>query len=93
MFTFVRHIYYVILCNSRYHGNVGHCKIIHKNTGYGFADPYCVHASLMQLVLHYQQESLKDHNPNLDIRLLYPVRGHEMTYSREPVYLHMNQNY
>jgi hypothetical protein len=48
----------------------------------------------MHLVLHYQQESLKDHNPTLDIRLLYPVRAaHDTLYSREPVYLHMNQNY
>ncbi|XP_053394066.1 phosphatidylinositol 3-kinase regulatory subunit alpha-like isoform X1 [Mercenaria mercenaria] len=74
-------------------GSIGHCKILHKKTGYGFADPFFKHPSLMHLVLHYQQESLKDHNPTLDIRLLYPVRAtHDSLYSREPVYLHMNQN-
>lgn len=77
-----------------YQNKVGHCKILHKKTGYGFADPFFKHSSLMDLVLHYQQESLKDHNPSLDIRLLYPVNAlnlHDDSHSREQLYLHMNK--
>lgn len=89
-----------IVCNififpSRCQGTIGHCKILHRKSGYGFSEPHFKHSSLVQLVIHYQHESLKDHNPTLDIRLLYPVRAaHDTIYTtREPVYLHMNQNY
>ena len=45
----------------------------------------------MELVLHYRQESLKEHNPHLDIRLLFPVKAADnSTY--QPVYLFMHQN-
>ncbi|KAL4237030.1 Phosphatidylinositol 3-kinase regulatory subunit gamma [Mactra antiquata] len=77
-------------------GNIGHCKILHRRTGYGFAEPFFRHPTLLHLVLHHQQESLKDHNPTLDVRLLYPIRqGHESVYTSpngDPLYLHMNQN-
>lgn len=85
-----------ILLFFRCQGNIGHCKILHRRTGYGFAEPFFRHPTLMHLVLHHQQESLKDHNPTLDVRLLYPVRqGHESLYAPpngDPLYLHMNQN-
>jgi len=80
----------VYVLSIMHQGNIGHCRILHTKTGYGFAEPFFKHATLMQLVIHYQQESLKDHNPQLDIRLLYPVRANDLIYTREPVYLHMN---
>ncbi|WAR24771.1 P85AA-like protein [Mya arenaria] len=71
--------------------SIGHCKILHKKTGYGFAEPFFKHATLMDLVIHYQQESLVEHNPQLDIRLLYPVNAQDSSIYQS-LYLSMNQN-
>ena len=54
-------------------GAVGHCHIFHTERGYGFAEPYNIHASLKELVLHYAKNSLEDHNDLLKTTLMYPV--------------------
>lgn len=41
--------------------------------GYGFAEPYDLHCSLKELVLHYRLNSLAQHNQALDVRLVHPV--------------------
>ncbi|XP_059145678.1 phosphatidylinositol 3-kinase regulatory subunit gamma-like isoform X2 [Physella acuta] len=56
-------------------GVIGHCKIYHSESGYGFAEPYLIFQSLKDLVLHYYNTSLAEHNNDLDICLLYPVRS------------------
>lgn len=43
--------------------------------GYGFAEPYDVHCSLKDLVLHYRLHSLVQHNDALDVRLSHPVHA------------------
>ena len=39
---------------------------------YGFHDPYDF-LSVVELIGHYQRESMGDYNSDLDTRLLYPV--------------------
>ncbi|XP_066298836.1 phosphatidylinositol 3-kinase regulatory subunit alpha-like isoform X2 [Branchiostoma lanceolatum] len=56
-------------------GAVRHCVIYNTATGYGFAEPYNLYASLKDLVLHYQQNSLYEHNDSLNTTLAYPVYG------------------
>lgn len=41
--------------------------------GFGFAEPYNLYGSLKELVLHYQQASLVQHNDSLNVCLTYPV--------------------
>ncbi|XP_029380136.1 phosphatidylinositol 3-kinase regulatory subunit gamma-like isoform X3 [Echeneis naucrates] len=53
---------------------VKHCMIYSTPHGYGFAEPYDVHCSLKDLVLHYRLHSLAQHNDALDVRLSYPVQ-------------------
>ncbi|BFY99582.1 hypothetical protein BsWGS_02622 [Bradybaena similaris] len=55
-------------------GSIGHCKILHSETGYGFVEPYLIFPSLKELVIHYHHTSLAEHNNELDICLLFPVR-------------------
>lgn len=50
-----------------------HCIISRGPDGYGFADPFKIHEHLMDLVLHYRETSLAEHNPSLNCRLLYPA--------------------
>ncbi|XP_067928036.1 phosphatidylinositol 3-kinase regulatory subunit alpha-like [Watersipora subatra] len=50
-----------------------HCRILRGPEGYGFADPFKIHEELMDLVLHYRDTSLAEHNPQLDSKLLYPA--------------------
>lgn len=52
---------------------VVHCVIERESTGYGFTDPYYIHPRLIDLVLHYKDVSLKEHNDTLDVTLKYPV--------------------
>ena len=58
----------------RCRGSVGHCKVLKQESGYGFADPYFIFPTLKDLVNHYHRTSLAEHNNDLDICLLYPVR-------------------
>ncbi|GFN87133.1 phosphatidylinositol 3-kinase regulatory subunit alpha [Plakobranchus ocellatus] len=71
-------------------GNIGHCKIYHSSTGYGFVEPFLIFPSLKELVIHYRGTSLAEHNNDLDIKLLYPARASMASVSQEP-YLSMNQ--
>ncbi|XP_074640608.1 phosphatidylinositol 3-kinase regulatory subunit alpha-like [Tubulanus polymorphus] len=65
--------------------NVGHCVIQKRDTGYGFADPYFVHNTLQDLVLHYRQTSLAEHNDQLDVQLLYPVNAQQESVYMAPL--------
>lgn len=44
---------------------------------YGFAEPYYVHATLRDLVLHYRQVSLEEHNSQLNVTLDYPINQNQ----------------
>uniref|UniRef100_A0A663MXS7 Phosphatidylinositol 3-kinase regulatory subunit beta n=1 Tax=Athene cunicularia TaxID=194338 RepID=A0A663MXS7_ATHCN len=50
-----------------------HCVIYKTATGYGFAEPYNLYASLKDLVLHYKHTSLVQHNDSLNVTLAHPV--------------------
>jgi len=52
---------------------VGHCLIYNGPKGYGFAEPYNIYETLLDLVLHYEQNSLEEHNDKLKTTLMYPV--------------------
>jgi phosphoinositide-3-kinase regulatory subunit len=52
---------------------VGHCLIYRGEHGYGFAEPYNIYASLLDLVLHYAVNSLEEHNDRLKTCLYFPV--------------------
>lgn len=54
-------------------GEVKHCVIYSTPRGFGFAEPYNLYSSLKDLVLHYRQASLVQHNDSLNVRLAYPV--------------------
>ncbi|CAL8343958.1 unnamed protein product [Lota lota] len=62
-------------CSVVVEGEVKHCVINKTQTGYGFAEPYNLYASLKELVLHYQHASLVQHNDSLNVTLSYPVYG------------------
>lgn len=61
--------------NHRVGSQVRHCVIRHTERGYGFVEPFDLHKSLKDLVLHYHHTSLAQHNQALDVRLAYPVHG------------------
>ncbi len=44
-----------------------------KESGYGFAEPFYCHKTLEDLVIHYKETSLSEHNDQLDIKLDYPI--------------------
>lgn len=54
-------------------GDAKHCVIYKTATGYGFAEPYNLYSSLRDLVLHYKNVSLVQHNDQLNVNLAYPV--------------------
>jgi len=58
-----------IVCN----GIVNHCIVYRTPKGFGFAEPYNIYSSLKDLVLHYSQTSLEEHNDSLTTTLAYPV--------------------
>ncbi len=58
-----------IVCNNV----VGHCHIEETDRGFGFAEPYNIYPSLKDLVCHYAQNSLEEHNDQLKTRLAHPV--------------------
>lgn len=47
-------------------------KICHRNGMYGFTEPY-IFNSVVELINHFQHESLSQYNASLDIKLLFPV--------------------
>ncbi|XP_018100541.1 phosphoinositide-3-kinase regulatory subunit 1 L homeolog isoform X2 [Xenopus laevis] len=60
-------------CSVMADGEVKHCVINKTHTGFGFAEPYNLYSSLKELVLHYQQTSLVQHNDSLNVTLAHPV--------------------
>ncbi|XP_034738027.1 phosphoinositide-3-kinase, regulatory subunit 3b (gamma) [Etheostoma cragini] len=60
-------------CSVIVEGEVKHCVIYSTPRGFGFAEPYNLYSSLKDLVLHYHQTSLVQHNDSLNVRLAYPV--------------------
>lgn len=52
---------------------VFHVVINREDTGYGFENPYFIHPQLIDLVLHYKDVSLKEHNDDHDVTLQFPV--------------------
>ena len=54
-------------------GQIVHCLIYHHDGNYGFAEPYFIHRTLKDLVLHYRERSLDEHNDELDTTLLNPI--------------------
>ncbi|XP_032822055.2 phosphatidylinositol 3-kinase regulatory subunit gamma-like isoform X1 [Petromyzon marinus] len=62
-------------CSVVVDGEVKHCMIFSTSTGYGFAEPYNLYGSLRELVLHYQQTSLVQHNDSLNVTLAHPVHS------------------
>ncbi|XP_071372850.1 phosphatidylinositol 3-kinase regulatory subunit gamma-like isoform X3 [Centroberyx affinis] len=62
-------------CSVVVNEEVKHCMVYSTPHGYGFAEPYDVHCSLKDLVLHYRLNSLAQHNDALDVRLAHPVHA------------------
>lgn len=60
-------------CSVVVGSQVRHCVIRHTEHGYGFVEPFDLHKSLKDLVMHYHHTSLAQHNQALDVRLAYPV--------------------
>uniref|UniRef100_A0A3Q3PZ23 Phosphoinositide-3-kinase, regulatory subunit 2 (beta) n=1 Tax=Monopterus albus TaxID=43700 RepID=A0A3Q3PZ23_MONAL len=60
-------------CSVVAEGDTKHCVIYKTTTGYGFAEPYNLYSSLKDLVLHYKNVSLVQHNDQLNVNLAYPV--------------------
>ncbi|XP_028299907.1 phosphatidylinositol 3-kinase regulatory subunit gamma-like isoform X2 [Gouania willdenowi] len=60
-------------CSVVVEGEVKHCVIYRTSTGYGFAEPYNLHSSLRELVLHYRHTSLIQHNQQLNVTLAWPA--------------------
>ncbi|KAM9718787.1 phosphatidylinositol 3-kinase regulatory subunit beta isoform 2-T4 [Menidia menidia] len=60
-------------CSVVVEGDTKHCVIYKTATGYGFAEPYNLYSSLKDLVLHYKNVSLVQHNDNLNVNLANPV--------------------
>lgn len=58
-----------ITCN----GMTNHCIVNETERGFGFAEPFNIYSSLMELVKHYAVNSLEEHNDLLQTTLRYPV--------------------
>ncbi|CAH2310668.1 phosphatidylinositol 3-kinase regulatory subunit gamma isoform X2 [Pelobates cultripes] len=69
-------------CSVVADGDVKHCVIYSTSRGYGFAEPYNLYSTLKELVLHYQQTSLVQHNDSLNVRLAYPVYAQMPSFCR-----------
>ncbi|CAK8689620.1 unnamed protein product [Clavelina lepadiformis] len=60
-------------CSLVANGTVHHCLIEKTVDGYGFAEPFNLHITLPDLVLHYANNSLIPHNEKLDTTLSVPL--------------------
>ncbi|CAG01965.1 unnamed protein product, partial [Tetraodon nigroviridis] len=60
-------------CSVVVDGDTKHCVVYKTVTGYGFAEPYNLYSSLKDLVLHYKNVSLVQHNDHLNVTLAHPV--------------------
>ena len=56
-------------------GTVHHCMIVQEAGLFGFSRPYIVHADLTSLVLHYQKNTLQQHNDLLRTCLSRPFKS------------------
>ena len=56
-----------------FESKVRHCPIERGEHGFGFVEPYKIHGSLMDLVVHYAEHSLEEHCQNLKTKLIMPV--------------------
>lgn len=65
-------------------GDTKHCVIYKTATGYGFAEPYNLYSSLKDLVLHYKNVSLVQHNDQLNVNLAYPVLARSQNQNQHP---------
>nr|XP_019957231.1 PREDICTED: phosphatidylinositol 3-kinase regulatory subunit beta-like [Paralichthys olivaceus] len=74
---------YLILVFS-VEGDAKHCVIYKTATGYGFAEPYNLYSSLKDLVLHYKNVSLVQHNDQLNVNLAYPVLACSQNQNQHP---------
>lgn len=59
-----------IACNKE----IQHCMIFKGEHGYGFAEPFLIYPTLLDLVLHYSENSLLMHNDLLNTSLKFPLR-------------------
>ncbi|KAM9791263.1 phosphatidylinositol 3-kinase regulatory subunit beta [Syngnathus typhle] len=71
-------------CSVVVDGDTKHCVINKTATGYGFAEPYNLYSSLKDLVLHYKNVSLIQHNDQLNVNLAYPVLARSQNHSQHP---------
>jgi len=55
------------------YSQIAHCLIYQHDGYYGFAEPYFIHQTLKDLVLHYRETSLFEHNDELDTTLRIPI--------------------
>lgn len=65
-------------------GDAKHCVIYKTVTGYGFAEPYNLYSSLKDLVLHYKNVSLVQHNDHLNVTLAHPVLARSQNQNQHP---------
>nr|XP_057923070.1 phosphatidylinositol 3-kinase regulatory subunit gamma-like isoform X1 [Doryrhamphus excisus]XP_057923071.1 phosphatidylinositol 3-kinase regulatory subunit gamma-like isoform X1 [Doryrhamphus excisus]XP_057923072.1 phosphatidylinositol 3-kinase regulatory subunit gamma-like isoform X1 [Doryrhamphus excisus]XP_057923073.1 phosphatidylinositol 3-kinase regulatory subunit gamma-like isoform X1 [Doryrhamphus excisus] len=71
-------------CSVVVDGDAKHCVINKTTTGYGFAEPYNLYSSLKDLVLHYKNVSLIQHNEQLNVNLAYPVLARSQNQNQHP---------
>uniref|UniRef100_A0A673BTY7 Phosphoinositide-3-kinase, regulatory subunit 2 (beta) n=1 Tax=Sphaeramia orbicularis TaxID=375764 RepID=A0A673BTY7_9TELE len=71
-------------CSVVVEGDTKHCVIYKTATGYGFAEPYNLYSSLKDLVLHYKNVSLVQHNDQLNVNLAYPVLARSQNQNQHP---------
>lgn len=76
--------YFFVLLFSSVEGDTKHCVIYKTATGYGFAEPYNLYSSLKDLVLHYKNVSLVQHNDQLNVNLAYPVLARSQNQNQHP---------
>jgi len=63
------------------YSQIAHCLIYRQDGLYGFAEPYYIHQTLRDLVLHYRETSLFEHNDELDTTLRIPIGMADLTSS------------
>uniref|UniRef100_A0A7N8XHF2 Phosphoinositide-3-kinase, regulatory subunit 2 (beta) n=1 Tax=Mastacembelus armatus TaxID=205130 RepID=A0A7N8XHF2_9TELE len=71
-------------CSVIVDSDTKHCVIYKTATGYGFAEPYNLYSSLKDLVLHYKNVSLVQHNDQLNVNLAYPVLARSQNQNQHP---------
>ena len=76
-----------IVCNDK----VEHCKIEKTGQGLGFAEPYNIHPTLQDLVIHYSQHSLCEHNEVLTTTLETPI-GTVLSQQEAAIYVPMKDS-